>query len=204
MKKNLCGVMLLMAVTAPVHAFQVPEAGDPTFKVDPTDQKVSVFNTKDPTTTDSAFSVFNSDKERFIVRPSGSTLWTLHSLTGESGQLAVTTPGGGVGVVMFVPNSDSLGNLDGTTTRFDIGTWGTHVNGGPVFPLPTAHFGFNKGQSHQAEGGLFITKTYNYVGVNASNPQARLEVRDGGIRINNESNLPLPTCNADTRGFIFR
>jgi hypothetical protein len=209
MKKMLLVVAVSLLCVSPSIAedWQYPPAPQPaTLKVSEVQKAVEIRSSKDIATqgAESVFSIFNSDFERVRVRPSGSTSWFLSSSTGEAGKLSISTPGGGVGLGLFPGSGDKA--------RFDIVSFPANWPGVSE-GKPTGLFlqGFNKAYYaaygiQPPEGmplndlGISIQQWDNYVGINTIQPKARLEIRDGGLRINNESNLPMPLCNADTRG----
>jgi hypothetical protein len=210
MKKFIYGTTVLFAMAA-TQVFAdtqwPPTPSNPVFKIDETNQHVSVFSTKDPASqsNDSVFSIYNKGTERVRVRPGGITEWTLNSNTGEAGKIMISTPGGGLGFHMWPGMAPDWSTTN--SPRFDFATWPTDIPRGDgsfvhVSDVPTTYIGYNHGQS-QTDFAISITQPKNHVGINTWTPTQRLEVKDGGIRINNASNTARPACNADNRGTLW-
>lgn len=178
--------------------------------------KVTVNSNIDTQIFDPVFTVVNNNISRIKVRPSGTTEWSLFSGTGESGKFYISTPGGGIGIGMFpgwTPDAAS------GPVRFDMATFmGSLTKPDDTISAdkPGAVFiqGFNKAYyqaysvspaptwypSMPQDTGIAIQQFDNFVGINTLSPKARLEIKDGGLRINNESKISRPACNATTRG----
>src|SRR6185369_7130186 len=79
----------------------------------------------------------------FMMRPSGISAWTLGTPSHEAGKVAISTPGGGLGIIMY-PGMDPLWTKQ-NVPRFDIDTWPASLNTDPPikkYDTATSHIGF--------------------------------------------------------------
>jgi hypothetical protein len=229
MKKILSSTTVLLAMMAtPVFAdFQEPPLpAPPVFKVDSTStpQRVSVFSNGLVSSSDPILSINNNAVERFRMQPDGITTWSLGTPSHEAGKIMVSTPGGGLGIAMWPGMAPDWSSIN--TPRFDIDTWPALLNTVPQvrkYNTATSHIGFTITTSTDpitvpnnntaigitldnfrtiinADGTTNSIPESNYIGINTLTPKARLEVKEGGIRINNASTTVRPKCDATTRG----
>jgi hypothetical protein len=210
-----CSVAALVLMSTSVFADLVepPPPASPVLKVDP--EKVTVFanNPRSSGTAPVISMIDNTEAtplERLAMRPSGITTWTLGASSNEAGKVMLSTPGGGLGLVMWPGMATDWSTQN--SPRFDFATWPKCLSTTPptcYFSTATTHIGFNGPNLGLGIGVTQENKRItqsgevnegNYVGINTLAPNARLEVKDGGIRINNQSTTARPVCGPSTRG----